>query len=148
MTTCAALGSTSGVRPAVSSKRLGSSAASTHWPSREMPIGRTSYLLRSMARSTPAAVAQETACSEERPPKTMATRGRLGWSGWGWSVVISRDSIPTREGRSYAGTGATEADSQHLHVETFVVAAGGPHPPPRPAADLPGGAASTDAPGG
>ena len=31
---------------------------------------------RSIARSTPAAVAQQTACSLERPPKTTATRGR------------------------------------------------------------------------
>ena len=53
---------------------------------------------RSIARSTPAAVAQETACSEERPPKTRATRGRWpagpGSGLWGVStVLIARDPI-------------------------------------------------------
>ncbi|GAB3444957.1 hypothetical protein GCM10027517_25310 [Phycicoccus ginsengisoli] len=51
----------------------------------------TSYASRSIARMTPAAVAHETACSEERPPKTMATRGLRGV---GWSVLIADERIP------------------------------------------------------
>ncbi|GAA2732965.1 hypothetical protein GCM10009867_10040 [Pedococcus aerophilus] len=54
---------------------------------------------------TPAAVAQDTACSEERPPKTMATRGfRAGVRGAaGWSVVIADERIPlTGRARSTA----------------------------------------------
>src|SRR6185312_600409 len=43
-----------------------------------------------MACITPAAVAHETACSEERPPKTIATRG-LRWAGW--SVFIAAERI-------------------------------------------------------
>ena len=60
--------------------------------------GTTSYASRSIARSTPAAVAQETACSRERPPKTMATRGRRpagpgSGSGRG-QVLIGRTLSP------------------------------------------------------
>ena len=101
-------------------------------------MGTMSYLERSMARSTPAAVAHETACSEERPPKTMATRGRrLDEAGWGWSVVISRDSIPTHGCRSYAGEVGTEADPQHRHVDTFLVSAGRPQRSPGASVNVP-----------
>ncbi len=54
--------------------RSGSSAVSAHRPSAVMPMGSTSYLSRSMARSTVPAVTTEIACSELRPPKTTATR--------------------------------------------------------------------------
>jgi cystathionine gamma-synthase len=64
----------------------------------------------------------------------MATRGRrLCWSGWGWSVVISRDSIPSDEGPSYAEA-VTEADPDQLHVDTLLVAAG--RPPRDPGASV------------
>ena len=42
-----------------------------------------------MARITPAAVAQDTACSEDRPPKTMATLGFLRVPGLSCSVDSS-----------------------------------------------------------
>src|SRR6478752_7022072 len=103
-----------------------------------MPTGTTSYLSRSMERRTLAAVEQETACSEERPPKTMATRGRrLGWSGWGWSVVIRRDSIPTFRTPSYADGVVRDGDSQSMQVETFLVASGRPGRSPGASANVP-----------
>src|SRR5690606_36801535 len=49
----------------------------THRPSVVIPIGTTSYLSRSSARSTLPAVTHDTACSELRPPNTTATRGLL-----------------------------------------------------------------------
>ena len=58
----------------------GSPDSSTQRPSVAMPIGTTSYLLRSMACSTLPAVTHEMACSLDRPPNTTATRNlRLGW---------------------------------------------------------------------
>ena len=51
-----------------------SSGCSVHAPSWVMPIGTTSYLVRSIAPSTPPAVAQLIECSLERPPKRSATR--------------------------------------------------------------------------
>src|SRR6478752_9123080 len=103
-----------------------------------MPTGTTSYLSRSMERRTLAAVEQETACSEERPPKTMATRGRrLGWSGWGWSVVIRRDSIPTFRTPSYADGVVRDENSQSMQVETFLVASGRPGRSPGASVNVP-----------
>jgi cystathionine gamma-synthase len=52
-------------------------------------------------------------------------------------VVISRDSIPTREGRSYAEVVGTEANSQHLHVDTFVVSSGRPERAPGSSVNVP-----------
>jgi cystathionine gamma-synthase len=61
----------------------------------------------------------------------MATRGRrLGWSGWGWSVVIRRDSIPTFRTPSYADGVVRDEDSQQMQVETFLVASGRPERSP------------------
>lgn len=73
--------------------RPGSSAVSAQRPSGVMPMGSTSYFVRSMDRSTAPAVTTEMACSELRPPKTTATRGLRGCrSGfWGrFSLLISR----------------------------------------------------------
>ncbi len=56
----------------------GSPDSSTQRPSVAMPIGTTSYFVRSMACSTLPAVTQEMACSLDRPPNTTATRF-LGW---------------------------------------------------------------------
>ena len=56
-------------------RRPGSSTSSTHRPSAAMPTGTTSYASRSIAASTLPAVTHEMPCSEERPPKTTATRG-------------------------------------------------------------------------
>ena len=65
---------TSGTWPGASRSGSGSSATRTHRPSRAIPTGTTSYLSRSIAASTLAAVEHDTACSGDRPPKTMATR--------------------------------------------------------------------------
>ena len=69
---------TSGSRSDRSSHTAGSSEATTQWPSRVIPTGITSYLSRSIALSTPAAVAAEIACSPERPPNSSATRTLSG----------------------------------------------------------------------
>ena len=68
----------------------GSSEATTHRPSRVIPTGITSYLSRSIAFSTPAAVAAEIACSPERPPNSSATRTLRAW------LMGSRDPTEAR----------------------------------------------------
>src|SRR5689334_189146 len=84
--------------------RSGSSAVSAQRPPGVMPIGRTSYAVRSMALRTAPAVTTEIPCSELRPPNTTATRGlRDGCSGlWGrFSVLISRrEYLPVVPGYS------------------------------------------------
>ena len=52
--------------------------SSTQRPSVAIPIGTTSYAVRSIASSTLPAVTQLIACSLDRPPKTIATRGLRG----------------------------------------------------------------------
>ena len=98
--TLAAAPSISGTWPGASRSASGSSGTRTQWPSLAMPTGTTSYRSRSSASRTLAAVAQETACSEDRPPKTRATRVRRGspsssrrGAAGVWSLVIARDSI-------------------------------------------------------
>src|SRR5258708_6197043 len=46
----------------------------SHWPCLVMPMGITSYFVRSMALRMEAAERRETSCSPERPPKRMPTR--------------------------------------------------------------------------
>ena len=65
---------TSGTCSDVSRSAAGSSGARTQWPSFAMPTGTTSYRSRSRASRTLAAVAHDTACSDDRPPKTRAIR--------------------------------------------------------------------------
>ena len=57
---------------------MASGSTTTHRPDRVMPIPTTSYRVRSITPTTPAAVRQDTACSLLVPPKTTATRVREG----------------------------------------------------------------------
>src|SRR6476661_7188846 len=92
-----------------------------------------------MARITPAAVAHDTACSEERPPKTMATRGL---EGAGWSVLIAAERIPPirraparhTRGPAYAGGVSHEHQHEPLSPASLVVALG--RQPRRPGAGV------------
>src|ERR1700726_3785532 len=58
-------------------RRCWASAGASHWPCLVMPIGITSYFVRSMALRMEAAERRETSCSPERPPKRMPTRNFL-----------------------------------------------------------------------
>jgi cystathionine gamma-synthase len=94
-----------------------------------------------MARITPAAVEHETACSEDRPPKTMATRGLRGA---GWSVLIAGKRIRPdagphdRHGRvlSYAGRVTSEDLSPASRVVALGRPARGPGAPVNPPIEL------------
>src|ERR1700726_4661341 len=55
-------------------RRCWASAGASHWPCLVMPIGITSYFVRSMALRMEAAERRETSCSPERPPKRMPMR--------------------------------------------------------------------------
>jgi hypothetical protein len=57
----------------LASRRLASPPVSQR-PCLSMPIGTTSYFLRSMALRMEAAESSETSCSPERPPKRMPMR--------------------------------------------------------------------------
>mgnify|MGYP006194540295 CR=1 FL=1 len=83
---------------------------SDHWPFFAMPTGTTSYLSRSIASSTPAAVTQLTACSLERPPNSTRTRGLAG--GVTFSLRISVRG-PAVAGRGRVPTGSPEVRQQH-----------------------------------
>src|ERR1700733_11812167 len=54
--------------------RLVASLEVIHWPCLVIPMGITSYFVRSMALRMLAAERRETSCSPERPPKRMPTR--------------------------------------------------------------------------
>jgi hypothetical protein len=58
-------------------------------PSRLMPIGTTSKRVGSMAAITEAALASDTSCSPERPPKTTPTRS---FPLWAINSVVSDDA--------------------------------------------------------
>src|SRR6266545_2279494 len=92
--TGSAVTSTSGSLPSVIDSRSGSPLSSTQWPLVLMPTGTTSYLSRSIACSTLAAVTQEMACSLDRPPNTTATQGlrfcSLEYSLTGSTVAVRR----------------------------------------------------------
>src|SRR5437764_4145784 len=51
----------------------------SHWPCLVVPMGSTSYFVRSMALRMEAAERRETSCSAERPPKRMPTRNLFFW---------------------------------------------------------------------
>src|ERR1700704_5092323 len=55
-------------------RRCWASVEVSHWPCLVMPMGITSYFVRSMALRMEAAERRETSCSPERPPKRMPTR--------------------------------------------------------------------------
>src|ERR1700730_7303665 len=55
-------------------RRCWASAGASHWPCLVMPIGITSYFVRSMALRMEAAERRETSCWPERPPKRMPIR--------------------------------------------------------------------------
>src|SRR5258707_12667139 len=55
-------------------RRCSASSEVSHWPCLVMPMGITSYFVRSMALRMEAAERRETSCSPERPPKRMPTR--------------------------------------------------------------------------
>src|SRR5215472_4691771 len=57
-----------------------------------MPMGTTSYLLRSMAAMTDAAESSETSCSPLRPPKRMPTRIFFMWSHFQGSRDSAQES--------------------------------------------------------
>src|SRR6478672_7976747 len=82
-----------------------------------------------MARITPAAVAHDTACSDERPPKTMATRVLRGGC---WSVVIGVSLVPAHRSAAVtcvpaAYSGAREPQDRRHPVRRHD--GGGPGPP-------------------
>ena len=108
--TGSAVTSTSGSFPSVIDSRSGSPLSRTQWPLVLMPIGTTSYLSRSMACSTLAAVTQEMACSLDRPPNTTATRFLAGSSPANFAAYL----------------GAMAADTPALSPATVVVHAGRP----------------------
>src|SRR5258705_12268041 len=60
-------------------RRCSASVDVSHWPCLVMPMGITSYFVRSMALRMEAAERRETSCSPERPPKRMRTRSLLFW---------------------------------------------------------------------
>ena len=55
-------------------RRRWASVEVSHWPCLLMPMGTTSYFLRSIALRMESAESRETSCSPERPPKRMPTR--------------------------------------------------------------------------
>ena len=55
-------------------RRCSAAVEVSHWPCLVMPMGITSYLVRSMALRMEAAERRETSCSPERPPKRIPTR--------------------------------------------------------------------------
>ena len=55
-------------------RRRSASVEVIHWPCLVMPMGITSYFVRSMALRMELAERRETSCSPERPPKRMPTR--------------------------------------------------------------------------
>jgi hypothetical protein len=55
-------------------KSLAASGGDSHFPSRVIAIGRTSYFFRSIASITEAAERIETSCSLDLPPKITPTR--------------------------------------------------------------------------
>src|SRR5580700_8693184 len=55
-------------------RRCSASAGGSQWPCLLIPMGMTSYLVRSMDLRMLAAERRETSCSPERPPKRIPTR--------------------------------------------------------------------------
>jgi hypothetical protein len=53
---------------------LAASGGDSHFPPRDMAIGRTSYFLRSIDSITEAAERTDTSCSPDLPPKITPTR--------------------------------------------------------------------------
>jgi hypothetical protein len=98
------LSTTSGMFAGLRRKRAASSGWSVNPPSRVMPIGMTVYFERSIAESTPPAVAQLIVCSDERPPKSRATVSI--YSPWGRSSVV-RCGAMSRGSSVPASTSAT-----------------------------------------
>lgn len=59
---------------ALPARRLAASVEVIQAPCLVMPMGTTSYFVRSMALRMEAAERRETSCSPERPPKRIPTR--------------------------------------------------------------------------
>src|SRR5438270_13835291 len=60
-------------------RRCSASVEVSHWPCLVMPMGITSYFVRSMALRMEAEERRDTSCSTERPPKRMPTRNLFFW---------------------------------------------------------------------
>src|SRR5271170_7603198 len=84
-------------------RRCWASLEVIHWPCLVMPMGITSYLVRSMALRMEAAERRETSCSPERPPKRMPTRnffvaGFFVMDSYKFLLLCGLDAKKNREG--------------------------------------------------